>query len=214
MILLPIISIVMCLAYIIFIVLKYGVPVSLSETYYILPNKWDWMFAAWTVLTSLPFSIYWFQSSPDNLKWIPVVVGIALLMIGVSSCYKSGPKKEYPDKYTGYLKCGDNNLEPIWVIWDNIKTKWASGDLFKYGWLKIIHFINALIVIILSTVYVIIHAGSLAIISTILSYLIFIVIGARIGGVYNEDYSADIDNKTWIFFMEVVCILNLFIFVW
>ena len=72
MIALPIISIVCCIAYIIYVLLKYGVPVSISETYYLLPNKWDWLFAAWSVLTSVPFGIYWYTVSPDNLKWIPI----------------------------------------------------------------------------------------------------------------------------------------------
>lgn len=214
MISLPIISIVMCFAYIIFILMKYGTPVSLSETYYILPNKWDWLFAAWTVLTALPFSIYWFCISPTGLRWIPVTVAIAVLMIGVASCYKSGPKKEYPDNYIGYIVHADDNLDSFKNIWLDLKWKFKNGDFFKFGWTRLIHYVNSLIAIILSTVFVIIYAGTPALVSTILSYMIFIIIGMRVGGTYNEDYSADVDNKTWIFFMEVVCFLNLFIFIW
>ena len=214
MISLPIISIIFCFAYIIFIVLKYGTPVSLSETYYILPNKWDWLFAAWTVLTALPFSIYWFCISPTGLRWIPVTVAIAVLMIGVASCYKSGPKKEYPDDHIGYLIHADDNLDSFKNIWLDLKWKFKSGDFFKFGWTRLIHYVNSLIAIILSTIFVIIYAGTPALVSTILSYVIFIIIGMRVGGTYNEDYSADVDNKTWIFFMEVVCFLNLFIFIW
>jgi len=214
MISLPIISIVMCFAYIIFILIKYGTPVSLSETYYILPNKWDWLFAAWTVLTTLPFSIYWFCISPTGLRWIPVTVAIAVLMIGVASCYKSGPKKEYPDDYIGYLVHADDNPDSFKNIWLDLKWKFKNGDFFKFGWTRLIHYVNSLIAIILSTIFVIIYAGTPALVSTILSYVIFIIIGMRVGGTYNEDYSADVDNKTWIFFMEVVCFLNLFIFIW
>ena len=195
MISLPIISIVMCFAYIIFILMKYGTPVSLSETYYILPNKWDWLFAAWTVLTALPFSIYWFCISPTGLRWIPVTVAIAVLMIGVASCYKSGPKKEYPDNYIGYIVHADDNLDSFKNIWLDLKWKFKNGDFFKFGWTRLIHYVNSLIAIILSTVFVIIYAGTPALVSTILSYMIFIIIGMRVGGTYNEDYSADVDNK-------------------
>ena len=94
MIALPIISIVLCFAYIIFILFKYGVPASISETYYILPNKWDWLFSAWCVLTSVPFGFWWYTISPANMVWIPIVVVLGVCMIGVSSRYKSGPKKD------------------------------------------------------------------------------------------------------------------------
>ena len=214
MISLPIISIIFCLAYIIFIVLRYGVPVSLSETYYILPNKLDWMFAAWTALTALPFSIYWFITAPTGLKWIPVTVAIAVLMIGVASCYKSGPKKEYSDYYTKYIACGDNKLGSLREIIRELKWKFSKENFFKYGPARIIHYVNSLITIGLITAYIIIYAGIPAIVSVIISYTVFIIIGLRLGGIYNEDYSADIDNKTWIFFMEIVCLINLFVFIW
>ena len=89
MIALPIISIVCCIAYIIFILFRFGVPVSISETSYLLPNKWDWLFGAWCVLLSVPFGFYWFTVAPEGLKWMAVVTVIAILMIGVSSFYKS-----------------------------------------------------------------------------------------------------------------------------
>jgi len=219
MISLPIISIIFCFAYIIFILLKYGVPVSLSETYYILPVKWDWLFSAWTVLTAAPFSIYWFNVAPAKLKWIPVVVAIAVMMIGVADCYKSGPKRLYGDNYTGYLMSGDKspvirNGDAWKNFWKDLIYKFSPKEFFKYGWAHFIHYVNSLIAIILSTIYICITAGAPAIACTILSYVIFIIIGMKIDGVYNEDYSADVDNKTWIFFMEVVCFINLFVFIW
>ena len=70
MIALPIISIVSCIAYIVFVLFKFGVPVSISETSYLLDSKWDWMFAAWTVLTAVPFGLYWFTVAVPGLKWM------------------------------------------------------------------------------------------------------------------------------------------------
>jgi len=219
MIALPIISIIFCFAYIIFIVLKYGVPVSLSETYYILPVKWDWMFSAWTVLTSIPFGIYWFNIAPDNLKWIPVTVAIAMLMIGVADCYKSGPKRDYIEYDLKPFIISGSYYVKEWEeasFWEKIKIllkKFNPKTFFQYGPARFIHYVNSLIAIILSTTYICMVEGPKAIACTLISYIMFIIIGLKVGGVYNKDYSADVDNKAWIFFMEVICLINLFVFI-
>lgn len=221
MITLPIISIIFCFAYIIFILFKYGVPVSISETYYLLPNKWDWVFAAWSVLTSVPFGIYWWSVSPDNLKWIPITVMIALLLVGAACCYKSGPKKE--DWYEPAIVQGDlprltrkfalNTVEQTWwqKILKYLKTKFNPKVFFKYP-ARVIHYVNSLVAIILSTIYICKTCGSTAIAGTIISYVVWIIIGMKVDGVYNPDYSLDVNNKAWIFFMEVICLINLFVF--
>lgn len=221
MIALPIISIIFCFAYIIFILFKYGVPVSISETYYLLPNKWDWVFAAWSVLTSVPFGIYWWNVSPDNLKWIPITVMIALLLVGAACCYKSGPKKE--DWYEPAIVQGDlprltrrfalGTVEQTWwqKLIEYLKTKFNPKVFFKYP-ARVIHYVNSLVAIILSTIYICKTCGSTAIAGTIISYVVWIIIGMKVDGVYNPDYSLDVNNKAWIFFMEVICLINLFVF--
>lgn len=216
MISLPIISIVCCFAFVIFILFKYGVPVSLSETYYLLPVKWDWLFAAWTVLTTVPFAIYWFNVAPANLKWIPVTVAIAMLMIGVADCYKSGPKQ-----ITISNKSDEKSLEQavesykksLKELLKELLKKFNPKEFFKYGPARFIHYFNSLLTIILSTIYICMTAGTQAIISTIVSYIMFIMIGTKVNGVYNANYSADVDNKAWIFFMEMICLINIFVFV-
>lgn len=223
---LPIISIVCCFAYIFFIVLKYGIPVSISETYYILPVKWDWLFSAWTVLTAMPFGIYWFNTAPDNLKWIPITVAIALLMIGVADCYKSGPKSE--KNYNPSIISGadivntrlkhsvdEDGFVRFWISEESFKEfikRLNIKDFFKYGLARFLHYTNSLLAIILSTIYICMTAGTPAIILTVLSYVVFIIIGSKVDGVYNMDYSLDYNNKAWIFFMECVCFINLFVF--
>lgn len=216
MISLPIISIVCCFAYIIFILFKYGVPVSLSETYYLLPVKWDWLFAAWTVLIAVPFGIYWFNVAPDNLKWIPVTVAIAMLMIGVADCYKSGPKQITILKGDTKIKEKqlERNIKKSFKEWlKELLKKFNPKEFFKYGPARFIHYFNSLITIILSTIYICMTAGTQAIVSTIISYIMFIIIGMKVDGVYNANYSVDVDNKAWIFFMEVICLINIFVFV-
>lgn len=221
MITLPILSIIFCIAYVIFVLFRYGVPVSLSETYYLLPSKWDWLFAVWTVLTSVPFGIYWFTVAPNNLKWIPITVVIALLLVGAACCYKSGPKKE--EGYEPQIVKGDyirdlnivSKEKKSWwqSIIEYLKTKFNPKVFFKYP-ARAIHYINSLIAIILSTIYLCMTCGSQAIAATIISYVVWILIGMKVDGVYNPDYSLDVNNKAWIFFMEIICFVNLFVFIW
>ena len=198
MIALPIISIVLCFAYVIYILFKYGVPVSISETYYLLPTKWDWLFAAWTVATSVPFGLYW----------------------GVSSCYKSGPKKDGGLEYVPTIAKGDvcekskgAYGKSIWEFLKELWNKMKPSEFFKYGPARLIHYVNSLVAIIITTIYLCMVCGKTAVASMLISYVVFILIGMKTDGVYNKDYSADVDNKAWIFFMEIVCLINVFVFV-
>lgn len=217
MISLPVISIAICFAYVIFIVFKYGVPTSISETYYLLPNKWDWMFSAWCTLTSIPFGIWWFTVSPKNLCWIPIIVMIGMTMIGVSCRYKSGPKKD--DEYIPNISMDDlkSKRETTYSSFkDFIKQmieKFKPKNFLKYGCARPIHYVSSLIVIIFTSIWVGI-VNPIAIASMMLSYVMFILVGLNCPGVYNKDYSMDVDNKAWIFFIEIICFLQLFIFVW
>lgn len=203
MISLPIISILACFAYTIFILFKFGVPTSLSETFYLLPSKWKWLFSAWCVLTAAPLGIYWFTIAPTSLCWIPIVCMIGLLFIAVSCDYKAPEVKDYD------LVCG--NQPKSKSIKDLIKNL-SFKELFKNGWTKPIHYFNSILIIILSTIYICI-INKAAIMTTLLLYPMFILIGMKVNGVYNVLYSADVDNKAWIFFMEVICFINLFSFI-
>jgi len=210
MIALPIISVVCCFAYIFYIIIKYGVPVSLSETYYLLQNKQDWLFSAWCVFTSVPLGVYWFLSA-NEMKWIPVITMLCLLLVAVSSRYKS------------LCKCDEHCIledteKPIVQL--GLKGKlqemfsmFTKAFISKFGIAKMIHYIASIIAIILSTVYICV-LNKYAIYSTALLYPIFIIIGLKIKGIYNEKMSLDVNNSIWIFLMEVICFINLFIFIW
>ena len=228
MIALPIISIVFCIAYLIFILFKFGVPVSISETSYLLDSKWDWMFSAWCVLTSVPFGFYWFTIAAPGLKWMAVVTVMAILMIGVSSFYKSDHKKiptviQKGDK----IKFFDCEEEKEYYVKPEVKTKkgfiqWLKdllakfkpSEFLKYGWARPIHYFNSLLAIALVNAYVIMTVPTYALVFTILLNLMFILIGMKVDGVYNPNFSADVDNKAWIFFMEVICFMEIFVFIW
>lgn len=236
MIALKIISAVFCCAYIIFILFKFGVPVSISETTYLLDNKWDWMFGAWTVLLAVPMGFYWFSVAPPNLIWMCIVTVIAILMIGVSSFYKSYHNKT-PDNESKILKQGDvekiilknkyveGKSKTYTVLNENKKfnsfkdfikdliNKFKPSEFLKYGWVKPIHYINSLIAIALVNVYCCITMPSVAVTYTILMNVMFILIGMKVDGVYNPQFSVDVNNKAWIFFMEVICFLEAFLFI-
>lgn len=217
MISLPIISIVFCIAYVIFILFKYGVPVSISETYYILPNKWDWMFSAWCALTAAPLGIYWTIDTMEkypSLTWIPITCVMAMLFIGVSCRYKSGPKNE-DSIVKGDIadnRKADTRKKTIKEFFTELLAKFKPSEFLKYGWARPIHYINSIILIALTTTYVCI-VNPVAVYSTVFLYVMFILIGLKVDGVYNKDYSADVDNKAWIFFMEVICFIQMFIYI-
>ena len=203
MISLPIISLLSCLAYTIFVIFKFGVPTSLSETFYLLPEKWRWLFSAWCVLTAAPLGIYWFTISPTNLCWIPIVCMIGLLFVAVSCDYKA------PITTNESIVSGNQiKSKSLKELLKSLSFK----ELFKNGWTKPIHYLNSILIIILSTIYICIINPN-AIMTTLLLYPMFIIIGLKVDGVYNALYSADVDNKAWIFFMEVICFMNIFAFI-
>jgi hypothetical protein len=94
-----------------------------------------------------------------------------------------------------------------------ILRKFNPKEFFKFGLARFLHYTNSLFAIIVSTVYIIMTAGTTAIISTVLLYVAFIVVGLKTDGVYNPDYSLDTNNSTWTFNMEVVCFISLFTYV-
>lgn len=219
MIALPILSIVCCIAYVAFVTFKFKVPVSISETYYLLDNKWDWLFSAWCVMTSVPFGIWWFTISPKSLCWIPIVVAIAVCMIGVSCRYKSGPKNP-DDVVIGSVKSSVKPVGEKLASWNGIKeffvgvfAKFKPDNFFKYGWARMIHYVNSLIAIILSMVYICI-VNPIAIASVVLSFVLFTIVGVNVDGSYNKQYVVDVDHTSWIYFWEVCCFLQLFTFAW
>lgn len=68
------------LSYVIFIWSKYGVQKSISESYYVLPKKWNWLFVAFCWLFAFPAMIigssYWMLLAAGGI----VFVGAAAAM--------------------------------------------------------------------------------------------------------------------------------------
>lgn len=214
MIALPIISIVFCFAYVAFVTFRFKVPVSLSETYYLLDNKWDWLFSAWCVLTAVPFGIWWFTVSPKCLSWIPIVTMVAMCLIGVSCRYKSGPKSQ-DDIVSGTKSASfaTKNKKNAKEFFAELVEKFKPENFLRYGWTRPIHYVSSIVAIVLSMTYICI-VNPIAIPSVVLSYVVFTIIGINIDGTYNKNYSTDVDNTSWIYFWEICCFVQLFTFAW
>jgi hypothetical protein len=73
------------------IVLKYGVPESVSESYYLLPEKVRLpVFYGWTATVALPLLISWIDISKDK--------GIALIFFGCAFLIFVGAAAPFKDK--------------------------------------------------------------------------------------------------------------------
>jgi len=68
------------IAYVLFIWIKFGIQKSISESYYVLPTKWNWLFVAFCWLFAFPAMIigdsYWMLFAGGGI----VFVGAAAAM--------------------------------------------------------------------------------------------------------------------------------------
>jgi cation transport ATPase len=72
-----------------FVTLKYGIPESISESYYLLPPQIRLpVFYVWTVLVALPLVIFWLDISGETAQAL-VFFGCAfLIFVGASAPFK------------------------------------------------------------------------------------------------------------------------------
>lgn len=87
-----IVSLLVILAYVGGIVWRYGVPASISESYYLLPkNLGKPLFYGFCVLTALPLMIYWFDITKDQPdQFLVFLACVPLAFVGVSGAFKEG----------------------------------------------------------------------------------------------------------------------------
>jgi hypothetical protein len=74
------------LAYVIFIWSKYGVQKSISESYYVLPKKWNWLFVAFTWLFAFPAMIL------GNSYWMLFAAG-GIVFVGAAAAMHTFPTR-------------------------------------------------------------------------------------------------------------------------
>ncbi|MDR1403795.1 MAG: hypothetical protein LBJ60_08860, partial [Tannerellaceae bacterium] len=71
------------------IIMKYGIPESISESYYLLPARISLpVFYGWTILVAIPLVIFWLDISEGTAQ-APIFFGCAFLMfVGAAAPFK------------------------------------------------------------------------------------------------------------------------------
>ena len=128
MISLFLISLVSFLGYMTFIVLKYGMPASISETYYLLPKKIGRIvFWAWTVLVALPLMIFGAEISPDRFpcEFMIFFCGTFLIGVGTAAQFKEDFVRKYHFIFAGI--CAAFSLG--WIYFADPRLFWIPFAL-------------------------------------------------------------------------------------
>jgi hypothetical protein len=84
-----IVSAVTFTAFISYIVLKYGIPESISHSYYLMPKVYAQpVFWGWAVLTAFPLLIFWLEISPDSYRFLVFLSCVSLCFVGTAAAFK------------------------------------------------------------------------------------------------------------------------------
>lgn len=109
---LTIISLCIFTAYIAYIVARYGVPASISESHYLLPRPWKWLFTAFCWGVALTIAVPWFALTPDAWQPLPFISIGGLLFVGGSPLFL-----EKQQRMIHYISAGACMLcSQLWII--------------------------------------------------------------------------------------------------
>lgn len=92
------VSFLILLVYVISIITMFGVPSSLSDSFYLLQNKypsknWKWFFTLLCFAISFTILIPWIDISNENLQLLPFLSAAGLSFVGAAPHFKSYEKK-------------------------------------------------------------------------------------------------------------------------
>ena len=73
-------------AYILFIWIKYGAQKSISESYYVLPKKWNWLFVMFCWLFAFPVMII-------GGSYLMLAVGAGIVFVGAAAAMHTFPTR-------------------------------------------------------------------------------------------------------------------------
>ncbi|KAA6346612.1 hypothetical protein EZS27_005857 [termite gut metagenome] len=83
------ISLIAFIAGITAVTLKYSIPASISESYYLLPPKARIpIFYGWTVLVALPLAVFWLDISGGTAQTLVFFGCVFLIGVGVAAPFK------------------------------------------------------------------------------------------------------------------------------
>lgn len=74
------------IAYVLFIWIKYGAQKSISESYYVLPKKWNWLFIAFCWLFAFPVMII------GSSYWM-LAAGAGIIFVGAAAAMHTFPTR-------------------------------------------------------------------------------------------------------------------------
>jgi hypothetical protein len=82
-------SLVIFVAYLAAILWRFGVPKSISESYYMWPRGCgQWLFNGFCLLTALPLMAFWFEISPDMWRFLVFFACAPLGFVGAAGAFK------------------------------------------------------------------------------------------------------------------------------
>lgn len=101
------ISFLILLTYVVSIIAMFGIPSSLSDSFYLLQNKYPnknrkWLFTLLCFAISFTILIPWIDISNESLQLLPFLSTAGLAFVGVAPHFKSYEKKIHE---TGALMC-------------------------------------------------------------------------------------------------------------
>lgn len=107
-----IISILSFLGYVIWTLIKYGVPGSLSETYYLLPSKINLLFYMAMLLTAFPILIFWLDIAEGTSQFLVFLSCSGLIFVGTAPKFKTN----FQGKVHSYSAYGAAALSSLWTL--------------------------------------------------------------------------------------------------
>ena len=107
------ISVTLFFVYIAWMVQLFGIPESISETYYILERKrkgLGYIFMAWCLLIVATLAPYWFEHSRESLQFLVWFAALGLLFVGAAPTFRCGPKTTKKVHFGGAIVCAVASL--------------------------------------------------------------------------------------------------------
>ncbi len=89
MITLYLFSLAVFAAYLLAVVRRFGVPTSISESYYLWPRgRGRWLFNGFCLLTALPLMAFWLETGPDVWRFLVFLACAPLGFVGTAGAFK------------------------------------------------------------------------------------------------------------------------------
>lgn len=82
------IAIIEIVTYLVVTIAKFGIPKSISDTYYLWKKKSKFLFTFIMWLTGLPLLFYWVDIAPNAVKFLPFLSVSGMCFVGAACAFK------------------------------------------------------------------------------------------------------------------------------